>query len=64
MRRSASVQSRSIYSIDELAIFHENFYTPPLAGEITHVQCAQKTPEKDAQAQVQKAAPASKVRTP
>jgi hypothetical protein len=35
---------------DELAIFSENFYTPPLAGEITHVQCAKKTPEKDAQA--------------
>jgi hypothetical protein len=48
-------------SIDELAIYRENFYTPALAGEITHVQCAEKTPKENAQAQVQKAAPASKV---
>lgn len=36
--------------IDQLAIFCEKFYTPPLAGEITHVQCAEKTPKKNAQA--------------
>jgi hypothetical protein len=39
-------------NVDKLAIYRKNFYTPPLAGEITHVQCAQKTPEKNAQAQV------------
>jgi hypothetical protein len=36
--------------IDQLAIFCEKFYTPHLAGEITHVQCAEKTPKKNAQA--------------
>jgi len=45
----------------ELAIWRGNFYTAPLAGEITHVQCAEETPKKNAQAQVQEAAPASKV---
>jgi hypothetical protein len=43
-KRSVPAQSRSTYSVDALAICRENFYTPPLAGERTHVQCAKKTP--------------------
>jgi hypothetical protein len=33
----------------------------PSQEDRTHVQCAEKTPKKNAQAQVQEAAPASKV---
>jgi hypothetical protein len=45
----------------DLAIWGENFYTRRFVGENTYVQCAKKTPKKNAQAQVQKAAAASKV---
>ena len=50
-----------ISPVYDLAIRSETPYTRRFVGENTHVQCAEKTPEKNAQAQVQKAASASKV---